>query len=74
LYIIGTVRRDRKLSPQQFKNKSVVGQKMNCRSGPLLTCVFCKNKSQKILSFFSPATSQPKKRVRGRHGGNPQIK
>jgi hypothetical protein len=34
-YITGTVRRNRKLLPQQLKNKSAVGQKVYCRSGPL---------------------------------------
>jgi hypothetical protein len=61
-YMTGTVRRNRKLLPQQFKNKLAVGQKMYCRSSPLLVCVFGEKKSpQKILSFFSPARSQPKK-------------
>jgi hypothetical protein len=46
-YITGTVRRNRKLIPQRFKNKSAVGQKMYCRSGSLLACVFHKKKSQK---------------------------
>jgi hypothetical protein len=37
------------------------------RSGPLLAHVFLEKKShtKKILSFFSPATPQPKKRKYG---------
>jgi hypothetical protein len=64
-YITGTVRRNRKLLPQQFKNKFAIGQKMYCRSGPLLTFSASRNHKQKILSFFSPATPQPKKRKYG---------
>jgi hypothetical protein len=67
-YITGTVKRNRKLLPQQFINKFAVGQKKHCRFGPLLTCVFCENKSQKkVLSFFSPATPQLKKRKYRKH-------
>jgi hypothetical protein len=64
-YITGTLRRNRKLLPQQFKNKFKFAfeQKMYCRSVPLLSYVFCEKKSQKkILLFFSPATPQPTKR------------
>jgi hypothetical protein len=63
-YITGTVRRNREILPQKFKNKLAVGQKMYCRSGPLLTCVLQEKKSHTHtkMSFFSPAMPQPKKR------------
>jgi hypothetical protein len=39
---------------------------MYCRSSPLLACVFLEKKSQKkIMSFFSPAMPQPKRRKYG---------
>jgi hypothetical protein len=60
--ITGTVRRNRKLLPQQFKNKFAVGQKIYGRSDPLLACVFHEKSQKKILSFFSPAAPQPEKR------------
>jgi hypothetical protein len=64
--IAGSVSRNRELLPQQFKNKFAVGQKMYCRSGPLLTYVLCEKKSQKkILLLFSPAMPQPKNRKYG---------
>jgi hypothetical protein len=44
-YITGTVRRNRKVLSQQFKNKSAVGKKIYCRSSPPLACVFCEKKS-----------------------------
>jgi hypothetical protein len=52
-YITGTVGRNRRLLPQQFKNKFSVGQKMYYRSSPLLVCVSCKKKSQKKSSHSS---------------------
>jgi hypothetical protein len=85
-YITGTVRRNRRLLPQQFKNKFSVGQKMNCRSGPLfrqemyyrsgplLTCVFHEKKSQKIPVIpLSRHAIPQEEEVQGRHGGNPQV-
>jgi hypothetical protein len=59
-YITGNVR-NRKLLPQQFKNKFAVGKKMHCRSGPFLVR-FPQKSTKKNLSLFSPATPQPKKR------------
>jgi hypothetical protein len=63
-YITGTVKRNSKLSPQQFKDKYAVGQKMYCRSGPLLTCVFFKKKSQQQQQQqkFSHSSLQPHQR------------
>jgi hypothetical protein len=58
VYITGTVRRNRKLLSQRFKNKFAVGQKMYCRFGPFPTCVFSEKKSQKdpiILSSHATA-------------------
>jgi hypothetical protein len=75
-YITGTVRRNKKLLAQQLKNKSAVGQKMYCKSGPLLTYVFHESKSQKknsVILLSNHATSQ-EQAAQGRHGGNPQIK
>ncbi|XP_068081918.1 piggyBac transposable element-derived protein 4-like [Anabrus simplex] len=46
-YITGTVRRNRKYLPQNFKNKFSVGQKQYFRSGPMLACAFGEKKSQK---------------------------
>jgi hypothetical protein len=64
-YITRTVRRIRKLLPWQLKNKSAVGQKMCCRSGPLLT-FSTRRYHKKFLLFFSPAMpQQPTKRKYG---------
>jgi hypothetical protein len=74
-YINGTVRRNRKLLPQQFKDKFAVGHKMYCRSGPLLACVFCEKKLQRNpVSLPSSHTTAQEEEVQGRHGGSPQIK
>jgi hypothetical protein len=74
-YITVPVRRNRKILRLQFKNKFSVGQKMYCRSGPLLACVFCEKKSQKnpFILLSSYATAQEEE-VQGRHGDNSQIK
>jgi hypothetical protein len=63
---------NRKLLPQQFKNKFAVEQKMHCRFGPLLAYVFCKKKSQKcpVILLSGHATAQEEE-VQGRHGDNP---
>jgi hypothetical protein len=68
-YIIVTARRNRKLLPQQFKNKFTVGQKMYCRSGPLLACVFHKKKSQENSCHSSLHATAQEDEVQGRHGG-----
>lgn len=74
-YITGTVRRNRKHLPQQFKNKFAVGQKMYFRSGPLLACAFREKKSQKnpVILLSSHAAAQEEV-VPARHGDNPKIK
>jgi hypothetical protein len=72
-YNTGTVRRNTKLLPQQFKNKSAVGQQMHCRSGPLLTSVFRERKSQKKSCHSSLQPCQSPRGSTGRRG-NPQIK
>jgi hypothetical protein len=63
--ITGTVRKNRKLLPQQFKNKIAVGQK-NVLQIWSPSCVFSARRNhKKILSFFNSAMPQPKKRKYG---------
>jgi hypothetical protein len=74
-YITGTVRRNRKLLPQQFKNKFAVRQKVYCRSVPLLTCFLQEEITKKnpVILLSSHFTAQEEE-VRERHHGNPQTK
>jgi hypothetical protein len=73
-YITGTVRTNRKHLSQQFKNKFAVEQKMCCRTGPLLTCVFREKKSQENPAVLLSNNAIAQDEVQGTHGGNPQIK
>jgi hypothetical protein len=62
-YITGNVRRNKKLLPQQFKNEFAVGQKVYCRSGPLLTFSARRNHKKKEQPvIFLSRTPQLKKR------------
>lgn len=58
-YMTGTVRRNRKHLPPQFKKKFAVGEKMYCRSGPVLACAYREKQSQRapvlLLSSKVPA-------------------
>jgi hypothetical protein len=57
-YITGTVKKKRKLLPQQFKNKYPIGQKCIAYVVPfshMFSAKKKKKKKKKILSFFSPA-------------------
>jgi hypothetical protein len=61
-YITGTVWRNRKLLAQHFKYKFAVGQKMYCRSSPLLSCVFHEKKKKNLVILLSiHATTQEEK-------------
>jgi hypothetical protein len=72
-HITGTTRRSRKLLPQQFKYKSVGGQRMYCRSGPLVAHVLCKKSERNPVILLSCHTTVQEEEVQGRHGVNPQI-
>jgi hypothetical protein len=61
-YITGTVKRNRKVLPQQFKNKFVVGQKCIADLGPFLHMFSARRPHKNMVTYFSPATPQPKKR------------
>ncbi|XP_049813555.1 piggyBac transposable element-derived protein 4-like [Schistocerca nitens] len=44
--ITGTVRKNRKYLPEQFRKKFGIGERMYCKSGPVLACVYGEKKSQ----------------------------
>ncbi|XP_067140739.1 piggyBac transposable element-derived protein 4-like [Centruroides vittatus] len=51
-YITGTVRRNGKMLPQQFKKKFAAGETSYFRSGPILACGFRENKSENNPVFL----------------------
>ncbi|XP_023221147.1 piggyBac transposable element-derived protein 4-like [Centruroides sculpturatus] len=66
-YVTGTVRRNRKHLPPQFKKNFSVGQTLYFRSGPILACGFRKTKSKKdgVLLLSSHARAREDQIVRG---------
>ncbi|XP_021936450.1 piggyBac transposable element-derived protein 4-like [Zootermopsis nevadensis] len=71
-YVTGTIKRNRKFLPQQFKNKFSVGQKMYFRSGRILACAFREKKCQRhpAILLSSHATVQEQEVTLTGNGGN----
>jgi hypothetical protein len=73
----GAVRRNRNRLPLKFKRKFTVGEKMYCRSGPLLVCAFWEKELQKylisLLSSKAVAKDATVTHCGGRIKAKPQI-
>jgi hypothetical protein len=72
-YITETVGRNRKLLPQQFKNKFTVEQKCTADLFPSRMFFSARRKKNPVILLSSHVTAQEEE-VRGRHGANSQIK
>jgi hypothetical protein len=62
IYITGTVRRNRKFFPSSSRTNLQLDKKCNADLVPFSHVFSARRNDKKILSFFFPATPQPKKR------------